>query len=100
MAVRLTTRSGWWLFRDAMGRGDGFVTSGALRGEPGECVGVGRLPRAYWDSVAGADYVAFSYDTPIAWRDSEGAWVAPDVSYSATTSRHQRIISVAVDHLG
>jgi hypothetical protein len=39
--------------------------------------------------VENASYVIFSYDTPIAWRDVEGRWFIPSVTYSRTTSKHQ-----------
>ena len=37
--------------------------------------------------------VIYSYDTPIAWLDA-GQWIVPDVSYSATTGKHQSYLSV------
>lgn len=52
-------------------------------------------------SLDHADYVVFSYDTPIAWHDAErDAWVIPDVRYSVTTSKHQGTIRTAVSQLG
>jgi hypothetical protein len=33
-------------------------------------------------------FVIYSYETPIAWTDKDGGWIIPDVSYSATTSKH------------
>ena len=37
--------------------------------------------------------VIYSYDTPISWLDA-GQWIVPDVSYSATTGKHQSYLSV------
>lgn len=53
---------------------------------------VGHLPhrlatimRERADSIV---QVIYSYGTPIAWLDA-GAWIIPDVRYSATTGKHQ-----------
>lgn len=88
--------------------GENFQT-GQLRGwrflsDPFD--GVGRLDDKYRVSVAEADYVIYSYATPIAWhtpREVEeggvhvgGWWVFPEESYSATTTRHQGIVRVAL----
>ena len=101
-AVKLTTRSGWWEFRDVIAKGEGFKTSGALSGGPYKFYAklgpVGILPREYEASVRGADYVIYSYATPIAWR-TQGQWHTPDVKYSVTTSRHQSRIFTAIDQL-
>lgn len=48
------------------------------------------------------DFVVFSLATPIGWHvpadseDESERWVVPDVSYSATTSRHQNIVRTAL----
>jgi hypothetical protein len=43
------------------------------------------------------NYVVASYNTPIAWHDADaGEWVVPEVRYSATTTRHQRVLSTAL----
>lgn len=50
----------------------------------------GYLPQAYAEHgrLNDADYIVYSYSTPIAWHLADG-WVIPDVSYSMTTSsRH------------
>ncbi|HYJ33758.1 MAG TPA: hypothetical protein VE326_11110 [Candidatus Binatia bacterium] len=49
-------------------------------------------------------YVVFSYGTPIAWVTIAGSVVIPDVRYSATTSRHQKLArealsTIAPEHL-
>jgi hypothetical protein len=41
-------------------------------------------------------YVVYSYATPIAWVRDNGEWVVPAEKYSATTSRHQSIVRMAV----
>lgn len=45
------------------------------------------------------DYIVYSYQTPIAWHTPGTGWTVPDVTYSPTTSGHQRIIRTAVRHL-
>jgi hypothetical protein len=64
-----------------------------------------QLPKEWEESFlsSGAQYVVWSYDTPIAWwvPTSEGGpkethgWVIPDVSYSVTTSRYQGMCNLA-----
>lgn len=68
--------------------------TGTFSGEkhvPGYVVfGTGYLPRAYavHGKLNDADYIVYSYATPIAWHLADG-WVIPDVRYSSTTSsRH------------
>jgi hypothetical protein len=41
-------------------------------------------------------YVVYSYSTPIAWFTARGEWVVPAEKHSATTSRHQSIVRMAV----
>lgn len=54
--------------------------------------GMGELHRAYDAmAVSTADYVVYSYSTPIAWCIG-GAWVIPCESYSVTTTKHQNIV--------
>lgn len=49
----------------------------------------GQLPAGYAESIRGAEYVVFSYSTPIAWFKG-GEWFIPPVAYSNTTgTRHQ-----------
>ena len=64
-----------------------------------------QLPAEWQDCYlhSGAQYVVWSYDTPIAWWTpvSEGGdpdnhgWTIPDVSYSVTTSRYQGMCNLA-----
>jgi hypothetical protein len=97
--VRLTTRSAWWDFAKAIAAGQDFDTSGALKGRSGEAPwSWGRLDYDHRASVKDADYVIYSYQTPIAWR-TQGQWHTPNVKYSVTTSRHQSKIFTAIDQL-
>lgn len=101
---KLTTRSMWTEFRDCLSELRPFVTHGAFKGvaRPNrERSGItyGQLPRQYWDDVTGADYVVYSYLTPIAWHMPNGQWVMPDVRYSVTTSKHQSKIRTAIGEL-
>jgi hypothetical protein len=102
--VRMTTRDGWWKFMDLLKNREAFTTSGALHGGPvaNRPLGwSGRLPRD-WQNVldTGADYVVYSYSTPIAWhRPADDLWIIPDEKYSVTTSRHQSLISTAISQI-
>ena len=58
-----------------------------MRGEPGPASSWGRLDYDLRKVVAAADYVIYSYQTPIAWRVN-GAWSVTTESYSRTTARH------------
>lgn len=110
--TKLMTRDSWTKFADTLAGLTPFKTSGALRGDVQKgrpwMRGWGQLPQKYWDSAERAEYVVFSYDTPIAWRvrstpgsqaakdGFEGTWYVPNVHYSMTTSRHQSKIRTAV----
>lgn len=62
---------------------------------------VGLLPVKYQNgskSVFASEYIVYSYATPIAWVVN-GEWVQPEVKYSATTTKHQGRIAVAVSVL-
>lgn len=96
--VRLTTRDSFFKFADVLRARQDFSTAGALRGEAGPAVYVGRLAPEYRDSARNADYVVYSYDTPIAWVRFD-FWTVPDESYSVTTSRHQGKIRTAISVL-
>ncbi|MGH3499737.1 MAG: hypothetical protein ACRDQA_02370 [Nocardioidaceae bacterium] len=77
---------------------------------PGSAQGLGALPAALADqrttshttarvllaTLEQADYVVYSYATPIAWHHPEQGWVAPDLDYSATTSKHQAVVAGAI----
>lgn len=51
-------------------------------------------------NLADADYVIYSYATPIAWHTHYGLWVVPDVKYSVTTTRHQSLVRDAIHGAG
>jgi hypothetical protein len=97
----LTTRSSWMDFRDVLARRESFTTSGALKGvsQP-YSVTLGKLPSMWHASALAADYVVYSYRTPIAWHVPNYGWVCPHERYSVTTSRHQSKINTAVSQLG
>ena len=98
---KLTTRSSWMDFRNVLQRREGFTTSGALRGvERPSYVSTGSLPREWHTSALSADYVVYSYSTPIAWHVPGMGWVMPDTKYSVTTSRHQSKVATAISQLG
>lgn len=73
-------------------------SGGSFRGEAvnGSCVWTGRLsPKLAADLIAAdADYIVYSYATPIAWHGKDG-WTIPDTKYSVTTSNHQNIVRMA-----
>lgn len=104
--VRTTTRAGWQAYLDLIKNKTPFVTSGALRGValPDGWLPptYGRLPADWFRLMqTGADYVIYSYQTPIAWhRPADDLWIVPDESYSRTTSRHQSLIGTAISQLG
>lgn len=56
---------------------------------------IGLLPADYLDDLKGAEYVVYSYGTPIAWYKSS-EWVIPALRYSTTTSKHQNYVRRAV----
>lgn len=97
---KLTTRSSWMDFRDALAVHEPFTTSGSLKGVsmPGY-VTLGQLPSQYHDSARQAHYVVYSYTTPIAWYVPRVGWVTPDVRYSVTTSRHQSKVFTAISQI-
>lgn len=55
----------------------------------------GKLPSEHYESVKHADYVVWSYATPIAWV-TYGIWHMPDKFYSSTTTQHQNKIRTAL----
>lgn len=52
----------------------------------------GQLPAKEHGNIMQANYVIYSYATPIAWRLADGSWVMPDVKYSISTTRQQSIV--------
>lgn len=100
---KLTTRSSWMDFQNVLAAHESFTTSGALKGVSGIArhVGytLGSLPSNWHESVSKADYVVYSYRTPIAWHIPNHGWVCPHERYSVTTSRHQSKIATAISQL-
>jgi hypothetical protein len=94
--TKLSTRSLAIAFATRMRYAEDFDTHGALKGRAGTpYLGLGRLPREHEGDVREADYVVYSYATPIAWHSANG-WTLPDVRYSVTTSAHQSKIGGAI----
>lgn len=78
-------------------RRDFKTHSDNFRGEthkPGDYVFTGRLSGKHSETLSQADYIVFSYATPIAWHLPDG-WVVPPVTYSVSTARHQSIARAA-----
>jgi hypothetical protein len=86
-------------FRDRWLSGGAATSGGGTRGGGTEC---GHLPQQYWKFLRDADYVVFSYETPIAWHvpaagpGDVDAWWLPDVRYSSTTDEHQAVVRLAL----
>lgn len=101
MTKALTVKkTGWWEYRDVLKERENFSTYGKLKGRSGPAGWEwGRLPYDYRESVKRADYVVYSYSTPIAWHVPGEGWVVPDEKYSVTTTIHQNKIRVAVAEL-
>ena len=100
--TKISSRSSFLVFRDLLEVGQAFDTYGALRAarKGPYPVTYGQLSSEYRASVDNADYVVFSYVTPIAWRDrTSGEWTMPDERYSQTTSCHQGKIRTALSVL-
>lgn len=93
--------AGWWVVRDAIKNGQEFSNSNrSWRGTQGNAPmwQTGQLPSEYELSAHAADYVVWSYNTPIAWR-VDGEWITPDCRYSVTTSYHQGRTFTAISQL-
>lgn len=117
--MKLKVNGGWWQFSQPLQDLEAFTTHGSLCGKPGNASGwaVGRLPEQYRSSVYHADYVVYSYATPIAWHlpagspssayppgvwysmHPDGEWITPEEKYSVTTSKHQGHIFTAISQL-
>jgi hypothetical protein len=69
-----------------------FVASN-MSGQQGKVTATGHLPEPWRSDYLHADvtYTVLSYDTPIAWVESDGTAVVPPLRYSVTTSYHQGI---------
>ena len=75
--------------------------AGSLAGT-GQFVGMGRLNNIEASLLAAdveegrADYIVYSYATPIAWRYTNGEWHLSNQRHSVTTSKHQSRVRRAV----
>lgn len=81
--------------------GQAFDTHGYLKARRGfaglgEYVPFDDIER---EELIQAQFVVYSYDTPIAWRTQKGAWVLNGTRYNATTSRHQSKVFSAISQL-
>lgn len=65
---------------------------------PGGYVYTGYLPGSLksTDTVSQADFIVYSYRTPIAWHIPGEGWIVPPVTYSVSTSRHQQSVRMAL----
>lgn len=102
--AKYLVNSGWWNLHEILvGEPQEFnPDSATLRGRKGAPVSFGMLPRGehggIWNAAAGADYVIYSYATPVAWR-SAGTWHVPPFRYSVTTSKHVGRVRTAIGQL-
>ena len=86
--------------REAIHFRDAFRIA-SMSGEPkrpGNRIAMNRLPIEHADSVTAAEYVVYSYATAIAWWSEDDGWTVPDVYHSVTTSNHQGIAKVGIEH--
>jgi hypothetical protein len=51
---------------------------------------LGMLPSEFLPALEDAEYIVYSYQTPILWF-ANGSWHYPKVKYSHSTSRHQSL---------
>jgi hypothetical protein len=72
----------------------------SMKGTPGGADTFGHLPGPYHEEVRDAEYVVYSYLTPIAWVTADGQRVIPDVGYSPTTGQHQYTVKYAWQEAG
>jgi hypothetical protein len=96
---KLKTTSPWWEFSPILAAREPFTSHGNLYSSDDGFYPLGRLPGEHHASLKRADYVVYSYSTPIAWHTEDG-WVMPDEKYSVTTSRHQSRIRTALTEIG
>lgn len=73
--------------------------SASVSGQTGSPVTYGQLPVEWKESAKRADYVLYSYQTPIAWVVA-GEWTIPPVKYSVTTTNHQGTVRYILAMLG
>lgn len=94
--------AGWWRLRDLIASRSQIVTGGAFSGgpvTPGASIDRGQLSDSYWPCLSHADYIIWSFETPIAWHTTDSVWHQPHERYSVTTLRHQSQCAVAIAEL-
>ena len=81
-------------------RREPFTGSSLLGGPRGIFGEFGRLPHHWRDAFYedNPDYVVWSYSTPIVWHGRHG-WIAPQVRYSPTTTRHVSHVTRNLSHV-
>jgi hypothetical protein len=96
----------WQAYARVLDAGEQFEAGANLRGNKGAPGQFGRLDVSWHSDVKRADYVVYSYMTPIAWRVPGEGWVIPargtfgfDVE-TRTTVCHINKIRTAVGSLG
>ncbi len=100
--VKINTRG--TAVRDAIAARRVFDTHGSFYGRPADgdgylgFLGGGVLPDEWRGRfrVEKPSFVVFSYATPVAWWSEFHGWTVPPVKYSATTSRHQSQVRMAL----
>lgn len=96
MSVRYALSHGADELTGILSRREAFTASN-LEGRRGGAMWDGRLPREYRPMLQRADYVIYSYSTPVAWRDTlDGLWFVPPETYSQSTTRQQNMIRQAI----
>lgn len=98
--LQLTINGGWQQFIKPLRERLPFKTYGNLSGRPGPADTFGQLPEFFRASAARADYVVYSYATPIAWHEpGMTLWLSPGIRYSVTTTKAQGRIFTALSQL-
>lgn len=103
MTDTLKANGPWYKLSPYIRNREAFKTHGSLSAKNIDAHAMtytGNLPDNYARQLifSRADYIVFSYKTPIAWHDSvTGAWTVPDVKYSKTTSAHQTKVRTCVE---
>lgn len=108
LGARSGEKSGWQHYAATLDAGLPFRTSGDLCGAPVRpgTTDPGRLDTEWRASLDRADYIVWSWWTPIAWRIPGEGWVIPAAGTfganveSTTTVRHLNKIRSAVGSFG
>lgn len=102
---------GWWTLRDLLKRNEAFHnTTSKLRGvhhnpdaplpDKGRMDNADRHKMNMVHDMFGVDYIIYSFQTPIAYRNTHGTWVVPDAGYSMVTkSKHLSRVRPAIAEL-